>query len=148
LGLLLALVAIVVIVAFNSTEFVTSQAESLVPIALMPIAFDWADRSILDPTAPDTPQRRAWWCVLLVVVPVISRVHANIGSVHDVLHYERRATEGFLGLLLIHLYFSYWLGSRWRDGGRSFSVLPLQQRDDMVSEHQPRSGERGQTSTV
>lgn len=111
---LLGVASIVLIVVFNSTHFVTTQAESLVPIALMPFAFDWADRTILDPGATDTPTRRLVWCMLLVAVPAVSRIHFNLGSVHDVLHYERRATEGFLALLIIHVYFSYVLGDRWR----------------------------------
>ncbi len=111
----LTLVVLALMLVFDASHFVVAQAESLVPIALMPIAFDWADRTILDPTARDNPMRRALWCVFLVVVPVVARFHVNIGSTHDVLHYPRRATEGFVGLLLIHLYFSYWQGSRWRD---------------------------------
>ncbi len=118
----LTLVMLVLLVVFQPTHFVSSQAESLVPIALAPVAFDWADRTILDPAATDAPLRRAVWCVLLVVVPVVSRAHVSIGSSHDVLHYERRATEGFLALLLIHVYFSYWLGSGWRDRLRAPSA--------------------------
>jgi hypothetical protein len=114
-GLPLGIVLIMLVIVLNHTHFVSVQAESMIPIALMPIAFDWADRSILDPTAVDTPQRRLWWCVFLVAVPAIARLHVNLGSAHDIFHYERRATEGFLALLLIHFFFSYWLGSRWRD---------------------------------
>jgi hypothetical protein len=112
--LLLGTVAVALVLLFNSTHFVTAQAESMVPIALMPFAFDWADRTILDPNAQDAPWRRAAWYVVLVAVPVVARAHVHLGSVHDVFHYERRATEGFLGLLLVHLYFSQVLGDRWR----------------------------------
>jgi hypothetical protein len=112
--LVLGAVLVVLVLVLNSTDFLTAQAESMVPIALMPIAFDWADRTIIDPRAEDNPGRRAVWCVLLVVVPVVARAHVHIASIHDVLHYERRATEGFLGLLLVHVYFSYLLGDRWR----------------------------------
>jgi hypothetical protein len=115
----LTVVAVVLLIALQSTHFVTAQAESLVPIALLPISFDWADRTILERHVTDTPGRRAFWCLMLVLVPLVSRAHIDIGSTTDVLHYTRRATEGFLGLLLIHLYFSYWLGPLWRGGRES-----------------------------
>ena len=112
----LTLVVLALMFVFGGSHFVVAQAESLVPIALMPIAFDWADRTILDsdcPRQPDAPRAvvrvPGSWCRWSL------RFHVNIGSTHDVLHYPRRATEGFLGLLLIHLYFSYWQGNRWRD---------------------------------
>jgi hypothetical protein len=107
-------VVIVLIGVFNDTHFVTTQSESLVPLALMPMAFDWADRTILDPEAEDTPGRRAVWCLFLLAVPLIARLHVDLGSMHDVFRYERRATEGMIGLLLVHVYFSYWLGDEWR----------------------------------
>lgn len=123
----LTVVMLVFIVALNSTHFVTTQAESLVPLALMPIAFDWADRTILDPTAEDTPVRRIWWCVFLVAIPVLARLHIDMASMHDVLRYERRSTEGIVALLLIHLYFSYWLGSDWRGRFRQSRDVPEKQ---------------------
>lgn len=110
---LLSVVLLIVVVAFESTDFITTQAESVVPIVLSPIAFYWADRTILQPEAPSHPGRRLIWCVLLVIIPVVARAHVSIGSHHDVLRFERRATEGFLGLLLVHVFFSYWLGDRW-----------------------------------
>jgi hypothetical protein len=111
----ITVVAIVLLVVLHSNSFVITQAESLVPIALLPISFDWADRTILDARAEDTPVRRAVWCVLLLLVPLVSRAHVDLGSAHDVLHYPRRATEGFVALFVIHVYFSYILGARWRD---------------------------------
>lgn len=110
---LLSVLLVAVAVAFSSTNFITEQAESVVPIVLAPIAFDWADRTILQPDAPSHPLRRVFWCLFLIVVPLVARVHISIGSHHDLLRFERRATEGFLGLLLVHLFFSYWLGDRW-----------------------------------
>lgn len=115
---LLSVVLLVVAVAFSSTNFITAQAESVVPIVLAPLAFDWADRTILQPAAVSRPVRRLTWCLLLVLVPLVARAHVSIGSHHDLLQFERRATEGFLGLLLVHLFFSYWLGDRWSSGAR------------------------------
>lgn len=108
-----SVVLLVVVVAFQSTNFITTQAESVVPIVLAPVALYWADRTILQPDAPVHALRRLIWCVLLLVVPLVARAHVSIGSHHDVLRFERRATEGFIGLLLVHLFFSYWLGDRW-----------------------------------
>lgn len=112
----LTVALLIAIAILQSNPFVTAQAEGLVPIALMPAAFLWADRRILNREATDRPLRRAIWCVLLVLVPVVARWHLDIGSHEDVLLYIRRATEGFLGLLLIHLFFSYWLAP-WRRSG-------------------------------
>ena len=121
---LLSLVLLVVVVAFQSTDFITSQAESAVPIMLTPVALYWADRTILDTAAAPNPLRRLIWCVLLVLVPVVARAHVNVGSHHDVLRFERRATEGFVGLLLVHIFFSYWLGDRWAKPGERPRRLP------------------------
>lgn len=107
---------LVVAIALSSTSFITSQAESVVPIVLAPLALDWADRMILQPSAASHHLRRLSWCLFLVIVPLVARAHISVGSHHDVLQFERRATEGFLGLLLVHLFFSYWLGDRWATG--------------------------------
>jgi hypothetical protein len=121
---LLSIILLVGVVAFQSTDFITSQAESAIPIILVPLALDWADRTILQPDAPSHPLRRLMWCVFLVVVPLVARAHVSIGSHHDLLRFERRATEGFVGLLLITLYFSYWLGDRWAPGPRKLTMAP------------------------
>lgn len=99
----------------SPVDLVRGQAESVIPIALTPMAFDWADRTILHRDAIDLPRRRALWCVALVVVPLLTRFHLDVGGHTDVLQFGRRATEGFLALLIIHLFFSYWLGPRWRN---------------------------------
>jgi hypothetical protein len=88
---------------------------------------------ILEPGAAATPMRRATWCIVLVMVPVLSRFHLDVGSAHDVLHYPRRATEGFVGLLLIHLYFAYVLRPGARSGEAAdprSSAPPMDERED------------------
>jgi hypothetical protein len=131
---LLAVAVLGAMVALHSTNFVTTQAESLVPIMLSPLAFDWADRSILDPRSRLRASRLVGWCVFLLAVVVVSRVHVDLGSMHDVLRYPRRATEGLVALLLVHAYFSFWLRDR-RFSPEGNSTVTLPGGDEVASEH-------------
>jgi hypothetical protein len=114
------LVALYVVIFYN-TDFVVAQAESLVAIALAGPALDIFDRTILQPTEPDEPGLRIFWMALLLVaviclIAAYSWVHADLhhGAFRNTIDYLQRGEESFWGWLLIHAYFSYWLGSRWR----------------------------------
>lgn len=115
----LAAAMFLIIVIFNRTELITNQAESLVFIMLAPISFDIADPTILDRRAQDRPMPRVVWMVLLVLIPlafaVLDRVSLG-GMAEEIARYGRRPTEAFLGLFLLHLYFSYFLSTAWRGG--------------------------------
>ncbi len=87
----------------------TNLAEGTVMLLLAPLAFDLADRVILQPDRPG-PQRlrRAWW-VLLAVAPLafIVLVHVHLGvPLHAAVRYATRAQEAFVGMLLLELYFA------------------------------------------
>jgi hypothetical protein len=118
------LVALYVIIFFN-TGFVLDQAESLVPIALAGPALDIFDRTILQPSEPDQPMLRVFWMAALLVLviclmPAASWARDDLhGGLRYTIDYLQRAAEAYWGWLLVHLYFSYWLGSRWRGAPRA-----------------------------
>lgn len=117
----LSAVVLALIVLFFNSALVLDQAENLVMIMLAPVAFDYFDRTILDPDAPDRPRRRLAWCVSLVLAWfVFWRLAAIVrpdlsGPVDYGIDYAYRAAEAYVGILLVHLYFSYVLGPWWRD---------------------------------
>lgn len=100
--------------------FVLDQAESLVPLALAGPALDIFDRTILRPELEDTPGLRLLWMGLLLaaVIGLIFAAHWAREDLHGALRYTidygQRAAEAYWGWLLVHLYFSYWLGPLWR----------------------------------
>lgn len=110
------------IVIFFNTGFVFDQAESLVPFLIAPLALDVFDRTILEPEHGDHPLRRAVWIVCLVAVAVAFMALAHWarqdlqGPIRLGIDYGQRAAEAYWGWILIHLYFSYWLGRTWRSG--------------------------------
>ncbi len=112
-------VALYVIIFFN-TDFVLDQAESLVPLALAGPALDIFDRTILQPTEPDQPMLRVFWMAALLVLviclmPAASWAREDLhGGLRYTIDYLQRAAEAYWGWLLIHAFFSYWLGSLWR----------------------------------
>src|SRR6185436_1213308 len=112
---------VVFIAIFFDSTFVLDQAESLVPLALAGPALDIFDRTILRPQLPDTPGLRLLWMALLLVAAVglIFAAHWARqdlhGSLRYAIDYAQRAAEAYWGWLIIHTFFSYWLGSRWRD---------------------------------
>ncbi len=123
-------VAVTVLVAlyvgiFYNTDFVVAQAESLVAIALAGPGLDIFDRTILQPAEPDQPMLRIVWMALLLVgviclISAYSWVHEDLhGGFRNAIDYLQRGEESFWGWLLIHGYFSYWLGSRWRSTPRA-----------------------------
>lgn len=111
------------VVIFFDTDFVLDQAESLVPLILAPLALDVFDRSILQPQRPDVPWLRNLWLGVLVAAAIGSMIAARWargdleGPLRLGIDYSQRAAEAYWGWLLIHGYFSLWLGSHWRKRG-------------------------------
>lgn len=116
------------IAIFFQTSFVLNQAESLVPLALAPLALDVFDRRILSPEEPDRPILRHAWMFALLAMVVVSMVAARWargdleGPLRLGIDYSQRAAEAYWGWLLLHAYFSYWLPARWLPGGSAESV--------------------------
>ncbi|WP_418276072.1 hypothetical protein ACNHYB_14600 [Isoptericola jiangsuensis] len=120
-----------VVVAFD-TALVLDQAESLVPFMLAPLAFDVFDRTILEPEQPDRPSLRVLWIVLLLAVGLTFMLLAPWaredlqGWLRYGIDYGQRASEAYWGWVLVHVYFGYVLGARWRraapEGARTSSV--------------------------
>ena len=114
-------VVFVLIVVFYHTDLVLDQAEDLVMIMLGPVAFDLFDRRILDRSAPDRPGLRLGWCVSLVAAALVFWKLAAIvrpdlaGPIDYGIDYAYRAAEAYWGILLVHIYFSYWMGRSWLD---------------------------------
>ncbi len=114
------LVFILIVVFFN-TSLVLDQSENLVMIMLGPVAFDLFDRTILDRNAKDQPRLRLAWCISLVVAWFVFWRLAGVvrpdlsGPIDYGIDYAYRCAEAYWGILLVHVYFSYWLGRAWRD---------------------------------
>ncbi len=124
-GLVSALVVLAVVVVFFDTAVVLDQAESLVPLLLAGPALDVFDRTILQPGRADAPGLRLAWMALLlvVVIALMPAAHWARQDLHGPLRYgidyAQRAAEAYWGWLLVHLFFSYWLGARWRTAHRT-----------------------------
>ncbi|UYM06543.1 hypothetical protein [Solicola gregarius] len=109
------------IVVLFDTELVLNQAESLVLILLAPIGLDVMDRMVLAGRAYDVPIRRHLWCAALVVFALAMMALAPwaredlSGALRLGIDYAHRAAEAYWGWLLVHLYFSYWLGRRYSE---------------------------------
>ncbi len=117
IALYISLGLLAAIVAFNRTDLVTLQAEGLVAVMLAPVSLDIADPTLVDRGTTDRPGARLLWCFVLLVIPLVFGVLHRVpldGILEEVARFGRRPTEAFLGLLLIHLYFSYLLGKSWR----------------------------------
>ncbi len=137
---LLSLTLLVAVVALFDTTFVLDQAESLVPLILAPIGLDVLDRSLLLRGHPDTPRSRLLWCVVLLGVGFGAMLLAGParedlnGSLNLGIDYAHRASEAYWGLLLVHGYFSYWLGDRWRS---TATVADTTQIRNQITEDSP-----------
>ncbi len=135
-AVVVTVVVVLYIVIFFDTTFVLDQAESLVPLALAGPALDIFDRTILRPELDDRPGLRLGWMALLLVVVIglIPAAHWAREDLHGFLRlgidYAQRAAEAYWGWLLVHAFFSYWLGPIWRRPVDR-TVLP---------EHQPAGG--------
>lgn len=110
-------VAVLAFVAiFFHTAFVTSQAESLVPLMLAPLSLDVFDRRILVPTDTSPSSLRWAWTLALLVLAIVSIIaNRSIGSdltdwFRVAINYAQRAAEAYWGWILVHLYFGLWIG--------------------------------------
>lgn len=95
------------IVVFNRTDFVTQQAESVVMVALAPLAFDVFDRLSLDPAAPATHALRAGFWVAMIAIPLFFSLlqdRAPSGLLGEFSVFGSRVTEAFFGTLLVLSY--------------------------------------------
>lgn len=110
----LVLVLLVIVVFFN-TEFITAQAESLIPLLIAPIALDLIDKTILEPELPDRRVLRIVWMIVLAGVGLMFMALAPWARQHldDVLTYAidygQRSSEAYWSWILIHLYFGFLL---------------------------------------
>lgn len=96
------------IVVFNRTEFVTLQSESLVFAVLLPILMDVVCPRVLNPGGRHRPWATITWCIGLVGLPLLlALVHAQHrpGVLGEAAHYGHRATEAFIAMLVLTLYF-------------------------------------------
>jgi hypothetical protein len=120
IGLAVSVLALLFIVILFNTSMVLDQAESLVPLFLTGLALDVFDRTILQPEAEDAPLRRVLWMGLLLLAAIGFMISAHWarqdlhGAFRLGIDYGQRAAEAYWGWLLVHAYFSYWLGTRWR----------------------------------
>jgi hypothetical protein len=120
-GLWLTPGIVLMIVVFFNTGWVLDQSEDLVMLLLGPLAFDLFDRRILDRSAPDRPGLRLGWVVSLAVAWFVLwrlayAVRPELSGPFDYsVDYAYRAAEAYWGILLVHVYFSYWLGRTWLD---------------------------------
>jgi len=95
----------------EDSNVLLQQAEMLVLVLLSVLALDVVDKGILDRQARTVPALRWTFYAALVAVPMIvvavggqARVGADVG--HMVLNLLGRTHEGFLGTLLMCLYFA------------------------------------------
>lgn len=98
-------------VVTSPTSWGTDLAEMYVFLVLVPIALDWADRSILEPDQPQRLGRLVGWTVLIVAAPsFFALVRPELpyeNLLEETLRYLSRPTEAFLAVLLLHVFFSY-----------------------------------------
>lgn len=101
--------AAVAAIVTSPTAWGTDLAETYVFLVLVPVALDWADRSILEPDQPTRPGRLVGWLAFIVLAPTFfSAVRPELpyeNLVEETLRYMSRPTEAFLAVLLLHAFF-------------------------------------------
>ena len=111
-GLLVAVVAGVAVGPADSA--VVLLAETMAALILVPVAFDFVDRGILEPHSTTVTELRYCWYVLLIVVPLLVVLLGTDvrdgGGFHKVLQYLGRVHEAVIGILLVQLYLAVGLG--------------------------------------
>ena len=96
----------------HDTSLVVKGAEAWMVLVLAPLGLDVFDRAILDSDARESHALRLVWMALLVAIPVLAAaVHHHLGHGHvaGIRDYISRANEAFVGMLIIHAYFGYWM---------------------------------------
>lgn len=104
------------VIGANSTQAV-ALAETFAFLLVVPIALDFADPAILDPSRRRNLVLVGCWLVVVVVVPLVMHVvrPANPqGVVEEVARYLSRTTEAYVAVIVIHLYLS--LVGPWATG--------------------------------
>jgi len=124
----LSAAVLAVVIAFNRTEYVTTFAEGLGLLLLVPLAFDVVDRGILQPDQPTSRRLRYGWYALLVLLPITSSLlyHGQVfgGLVGEAIRYEVRLQESFICIVLLHLYFAIGLGRTGPEAGPAPQAPP------------------------
>jgi hypothetical protein len=111
---LFSVVAVVGLLLSSNTSIVIKGAEAWMVLVLAPLGFDLFDRAILDPKARESQVLRLLWMAILIAVPVLAAAlhhHVGHGHIAGIRDYISRANEAFVGLLLVHAYFGYWMRS-------------------------------------
>ncbi|MEJ7742086.1 MAG: hypothetical protein WKF73_05760 [Nocardioidaceae bacterium] len=93
----------------------TDLAEMFAILVLVPVALDLVDSGILQRDAVTSTQTRYGWYAFLVVFAFLCSLvqHMDVGAglLDDFTHYANRGLEGFIGVLLLELYFA--VGQGW-----------------------------------
>jgi hypothetical protein len=111
---LLSVAVIVFLLIGHTTGLVVKGAEAWMVLVLAPVGFDVFDRAILEPDARESHVLRLLWMGVLIAIPVLAAgLHHHVGHGHvaGIRDYIARANEAFVGLLIIHAYFGYWMRS-------------------------------------
>jgi hypothetical protein len=97
------------VVTFNRTEFVTLQSEGLVAAVLAPLLIDVICPRVLSPQRDEHQWLKAVWCIAMIaILAILAWLHAQEPSaiVGEAVQYGRRATEAFIAMLVLAVYFS------------------------------------------
>jgi hypothetical protein len=123
-----AALVLVVVVAFQRTDAVTSLAEAAGVLLLVPVAFDVVDRGILDPRVRTSPRTRLAWYALLVAAPAVFSVLQYgvgvAGAAGEAMRYAVRITEAFVCLLLVEGFLAVGLGRTGRREAGARRAVP------------------------
>lgn len=104
----ISLVLVGVVVVGYHTSVITTQAESIVALVLVPLALDITYRRLLEPGAPDRPALHGLLIASLLLFPVLMMAvkrDSFPGPLAEVVRYCSRGTEGFWGVAVALLYF-------------------------------------------
>lgn len=109
LGPVVPLVLVVVTALFFDTQLVRQQAECVVAVVAVLLAFDVFDRGVLTDGAHESPRALTYtYYAFLLVWPAVmlaSRVDDPEGVVERAVDYMGRGAEGFWGALMIVVFF-------------------------------------------
>jgi len=106
------ILAIVIPVAGAGSDQATRLAETFAFLLVIPIALDFADRAILDPSRRRNVMLMVGWLLVVIFVPVLMHVvrpNNPRGVVEEVERYLSRTTEAYVAVIVMHLYFSFLL---------------------------------------
>lgn len=104
----LPVLAVIFAAVTGENNTVARQAETVAAFVLVPIAFDYADRSVLEADQPRRWIRLAPWMTFLAAAAValhVLRPSDPQNVVEDVLLFCSRMPEVAIAVLLLHIYF-------------------------------------------